>query len=230
MCEASHVAETNNPLYDGPIGCRWTTKPSMSGVRRSSSIFARAVTRLLRLWVVISSIRRYHPKGQRISTKGLGNQYIDEALFRLLVWFPRKQVKNGSERRDERSRSWMMRATWLGNSESVPCGSRNLISSTSSGSARSRVFSSILLVQVCSSNASYYYNLKLSKLAAFPAGHAERLPFDTRVKEWLSEEENYKREVHMKHILLAAADKFLIDRETKQRGASVLCFDEVQNS
>ncbi|KAG9442107.1 hypothetical protein H6P81_017961 [Aristolochia fimbriata] len=56
----------------------------------------------------------------------------------------------------------------------------------------------------------------------------ERLPFDTRVKEWLSEEENYKREVHMKHILLSAADKFLIDRETKQRGASVLCFDEVQ--
>ncbi|KAG9459656.1 hypothetical protein H6P81_004164 [Aristolochia fimbriata] len=56
----------------------------------------------------------------------------------------------------------------------------------------------------------------------------ERLPFDTRVKEWLSEEENYKREVHMKHILLAVADKFLIDRETKQRGASVLCFDEVQ--
>ncbi|KAG9453677.1 hypothetical protein H6P81_006581 [Aristolochia fimbriata] len=57
------------------------------------------------------------------------------------------------------------------------------------------VFSSVLLVQVCSSNASYYYNQKLSKLAAFPAGHA---------------------------------DKFLIDRETKQRGASVLCFDEVQ--
>ncbi|XP_068648558.1 uncharacterized protein [Aristolochia californica] len=56
----------------------------------------------------------------------------------------------------------------------------------------------------------------------------DRLPFDTRVKEWLAEEEKYKQEVHMKHILLAVADKFLIDRETEQRGASILCFDEIQ--
>ncbi|CAL1375073.1 unnamed protein product [Linum trigynum] len=54
------------------------------------------------------------------------------------------------------------------------------------------------------------------------------LPFDMKVKEWLAAEEKYNRELHMKHILPAVADKFLIDQQTGQRGASVLCFDEIQ--
>ncbi|KAJ9702559.1 hypothetical protein PVL29_004340 [Vitis rotundifolia] len=54
------------------------------------------------------------------------------------------------------------------------------------------------------------------------------LPFDTKVKEWLAAEERYKHEVQMKNILPAVADKFLVDREMDQRGASILCFDEIQ--
>ncbi|XP_059658129.1 uncharacterized protein LOC132304463 isoform X2 [Cornus florida] len=54
------------------------------------------------------------------------------------------------------------------------------------------------------------------------------LPFDTKVKEWVAAEERYKQEVQMKNILPAVADKFLIDRPAEQRGASILCFDEIQ--
>ncbi|PIA65637.1 hypothetical protein AQUCO_00100860v1 [Aquilegia coerulea] len=54
------------------------------------------------------------------------------------------------------------------------------------------------------------------------------LPFDTKVKEWLVAEERYKKEVQMKNILPAVADKFLVDRQAGQRGASILCFDEIQ--
>ncbi|OVA00442.1 ATPase [Macleaya cordata] len=54
------------------------------------------------------------------------------------------------------------------------------------------------------------------------------LPFDTKVKEWLAAEERYKQEVQMKNILPAVADKFLVDRHAGQRGASILCFDEIQ--
>ncbi|XP_062164195.1 uncharacterized protein LOC133870928 isoform X1 [Alnus glutinosa] len=54
------------------------------------------------------------------------------------------------------------------------------------------------------------------------------LPFDTKVKEWLAAEERYKQGVQMKNILPAVADKFLIDWRSDQRGASILCFDEIQ--
>ncbi|KAJ7966165.1 Lactation elevated protein 1 [Quillaja saponaria] len=54
------------------------------------------------------------------------------------------------------------------------------------------------------------------------------LPFDTKVKEWVAAEERYKKEVQMKNILPAVADKFLLDREDDERGASILCFDEIQ--
>jgi hypothetical protein len=54
------------------------------------------------------------------------------------------------------------------------------------------------------------------------------LPFDTKVKEWLAAEERYKQGVRMKNILPAVADKFLIDWRSDQRGASILCFDEIQ--
>ncbi|PKA53780.1 hypothetical protein AXF42_Ash020701 [Apostasia shenzhenica] len=54
------------------------------------------------------------------------------------------------------------------------------------------------------------------------------LPFDLRIKEWLIGEEIYKHEAQEKHILPAVADKFLIDRQAAQNGASVLCFDEIQ--
>ncbi|KAM7276065.1 hypothetical protein ACFE04_017931 [Oxalis oulophora] len=54
------------------------------------------------------------------------------------------------------------------------------------------------------------------------------LPFDTKVKEWLAAEESYKQEVQMKNILPAVADKFLVDQQAGQRGASILCFDEIQ--
>ncbi|KAL3746591.1 hypothetical protein ACJRO7_015537 [Eucalyptus globulus] len=54
------------------------------------------------------------------------------------------------------------------------------------------------------------------------------LPFDTKVKEWLAAEERYKQEVQMKNILPAVADMFLIDQREDHRGASVLCFDEIQ--
>ncbi|CAA6666388.1 unnamed protein product [Spirodela intermedia] len=56
----------------------------------------------------------------------------------------------------------------------------------------------------------------------------DNLPFDRRVKEWLMGEERYKEEAQMKHILPAVADKFLVDRQVDQRGASILCFDEIQ--
>ncbi|XP_077247860.1 AFG1-like ATPase family protein isoform X2 [Tasmannia lanceolata] len=55
-----------------------------------------------------------------------------------------------------------------------------------------------------------------------------KLPFDTKVKEWLAEEEKYKQEVQMKHILPAVADKFLVDWQADQGGARILCFDEIQ--
>ncbi|KAI3982002.1 hypothetical protein MKX01_018908 [Papaver californicum] len=54
------------------------------------------------------------------------------------------------------------------------------------------------------------------------------LPFDTKVKEWLAAEERYKQEVQLKNILPAVADKFLLDRQAGQKGASILCFDEIQ--
>ncbi|KAK9141683.1 hypothetical protein Syun_011083 [Stephania yunnanensis] len=54
------------------------------------------------------------------------------------------------------------------------------------------------------------------------------LPFDTKVKEWIASEERYKHEMQVKNILPAVADKFLVDREVGQKGASILCFDEIQ--
>ncbi|XP_073114874.1 uncharacterized protein [Elaeis guineensis] len=55
------------------------------------------------------------------------------------------------------------------------------------------------------------------------------LPFDVKVKEWLIGEERYKQEVRTNHILPAVADKFLVDRKANKTGASVLCFDEIQD-
>lgn len=54
------------------------------------------------------------------------------------------------------------------------------------------------------------------------------LPFDMKVKEWLAAEERYKQDVQMKNILLDVADEFLIDQQADERGASILCFDEIQ--
>lgn len=54
------------------------------------------------------------------------------------------------------------------------------------------------------------------------------LPFDMKVKEWLVAEERYKQDVQMKNILLAVADEFLMDKQADERGASILCFDEIQ--
>lgn len=54
------------------------------------------------------------------------------------------------------------------------------------------------------------------------------LPFDTKVKEWLAAEERYKQEIQMKNILPAVADKLLIDQQVDRKGASILCFDEIQ--
>ncbi|EEF46981.1 atpase n2b, putative [Ricinus communis] len=54
------------------------------------------------------------------------------------------------------------------------------------------------------------------------------LPFDLKVKEWLAAEEKYKQEAQVKNILSTVADKFLVDRRAGQKGASVLCFDEIQ--
>lgn len=54
------------------------------------------------------------------------------------------------------------------------------------------------------------------------------LPFDMKVKEWLAAEERYKQDVQMKNILLAVADEFLMDQQADERGASILCFDEIQ--
>ncbi|XP_074278886.1 uncharacterized protein LOC141602565 [Silene latifolia] len=60
------------------------------------------------------------------------------------------------------------------------------------------------------------------------SGWIKNLPFDNKVKEWLAAEEQYKQEVQVKNILPAVADKFLVDRQNGERGASVLCFDEIQ--
>lgn len=54
------------------------------------------------------------------------------------------------------------------------------------------------------------------------------LPFDGKIKEWLIGEEKYKQNTQQKHILLAVADKFLVDRQANKSGASILCFDEIQ--
>ncbi|XP_031286388.1 putative ATPase N2B [Pistacia vera] len=54
------------------------------------------------------------------------------------------------------------------------------------------------------------------------------LPFDMKVKEWVAAEERYKQDVQIKNILPAVADKFLVEQHAEQRGASVLCFDEIQ--
>ena len=54
------------------------------------------------------------------------------------------------------------------------------------------------------------------------------LPVDERVKEWLAGEEFYKQQLQMKHILPAVADKFLVDQQSIKKGASILCFDEIQ--
>ncbi|KAJ8751625.1 hypothetical protein K2173_025780 [Erythroxylum novogranatense] len=54
------------------------------------------------------------------------------------------------------------------------------------------------------------------------------LPFDPKVKEWLVAEERYKQEMQMKNILPDVADKFLVDQQSDRRGASILCFDEIQ--
>ncbi|KAL9363411.1 hypothetical protein Peur_046196 [Populus x canadensis] len=54
------------------------------------------------------------------------------------------------------------------------------------------------------------------------------LPFDMKVKEWLVAEERYKQDVQMKNILLVVADEFLMDKQADERGASILCFDEIQ--
>ncbi|XP_078432357.1 AFG1-like ATPase family protein isoform X2 [Wolffia australiana] len=56
----------------------------------------------------------------------------------------------------------------------------------------------------------------------------DSLPFDKKVKEWVLGEERYKAETQMKHILPAVADKFLLDAQAGHRGASILCFDEIQ--
>ncbi|KAJ0090466.1 hypothetical protein Patl1_12443 [Pistacia atlantica] len=55
------------------------------------------------------------------------------------------------------------------------------------------------------------------------------LPFDMKVKEWVAAEERYKQDVQIKNILPAVADKFLVEQHAEQRGASVLCFDEIQD-
>ncbi|KDO61701.1 hypothetical protein CISIN_1g007851mg [Citrus sinensis] len=60
------------------------------------------------------------------------------------------------------------------------------------------------------------------------SGWITNLPFDSKVMEWVAAEEKYKQEVQMKNILPAVADKFLVDQHADQRGASILCFDEIQ--
>lgn len=60
------------------------------------------------------------------------------------------------------------------------------------------------------------------------SGWITNLPFDSKVMEWVAAEEKYKQEVQMKNILPAVADKFLVDPHADQRGASILCFDEIQ--
>ncbi|KAL4195146.1 hypothetical protein AMTRI_Chr05g63100 [Amborella trichopoda] len=56
----------------------------------------------------------------------------------------------------------------------------------------------------------------------------DSLPFDTKIKEWLVGEETYQQEAHSNYILPAVADRFLVDRNAGQGGASILCFDEIQ--
>lgn len=60
------------------------------------------------------------------------------------------------------------------------------------------------------------------------SGWVMNLPFDSKVKEWIAAEERYKQEMQMKNILLDVADKFLINQADRRRGASILCFDEIQ--
>ncbi|KAF6156775.1 hypothetical protein GIB67_033244 [Kingdonia uniflora] len=60
------------------------------------------------------------------------------------------------------------------------------------------------------------------------SGWIMNLPFDNKVKEWLAGEERYKKDVQMKNILPAVAEKFLVDRKAGQNGANILCFDEIQ--
>lgn len=60
------------------------------------------------------------------------------------------------------------------------------------------------------------------------SGWVMNLPFDSKVKEWIAAEERYKQEVQMKNILLDVADKFLVNQAGRRRGASILCFDEIQ--
>ncbi|MCD7446625.1 hypothetical protein HAX54_012110 [Datura stramonium] len=60
------------------------------------------------------------------------------------------------------------------------------------------------------------------------SGWVMNLPFDSKVKEWIAAEERYKQEVQMKNILLDVADKFLVNQADRSRGASILCFDEIQ--
>ncbi|XP_019447543.1 PREDICTED: lactation elevated protein 1 [Lupinus angustifolius] len=60
------------------------------------------------------------------------------------------------------------------------------------------------------------------------SGWIMNLPFDTKAKEWLAAEERYNQEVHLKNILPAVADKFFLDQEEDEKGASILCFDEIQ--
>ncbi|XP_027329869.1 AFG1-like ATPase isoform X2 [Abrus precatorius] len=60
------------------------------------------------------------------------------------------------------------------------------------------------------------------------SGWIMNLPFDNKAKEWLAAEERYKQEVQMKNILAAVADTFFLDQEEGEKGASILCFDEIQ--
>nr|GMD48749.1 lactation elevated protein 1 isoform X1 [Ipomoea batatas] len=70
--------------------------------------------------------------------------------------------------------------------------------------------------------------LEQKSLQSNIAGWIMNLPFDTKVKEWIAAEEKYKQEIQMKNILLDVADKFLVNQEGNKRGASILCFDEIQ--
>lgn len=70
--------------------------------------------------------------------------------------------------------------------------------------------------------------LEQKSLQSNIAGWIMNLPFDTKVKEWIAAEEKYKQEIQMKNILLDVVDKFLVNQEGNKRGASILCFDEIQ--
>ncbi|KAK2660897.1 hypothetical protein Ddye_007430 [Dipteronia dyeriana] len=60
--------------------------------------------------------------------------------------------------------------------------------------------------------------------------HRQRFHFhDHEVNFWLAAEERNKQVVQMKNILPAVADKFLVDQQADNRGASILCFDEIQD-